>query len=89
MTIAPALNPPLALEIREPFGENLVRQIRDALPQLGVTQGVLFQPGQNDDFPFATQQIQGQFDWDAPPPLEFLFDQTVDVAAPYDRTARQ
>jgi hypothetical protein len=51
------------LEIREPFGENLVRQIRDPLPQLGVTQGVLFQPGQNDDFPFATQQIQGQFDW--------------------------
>jgi hypothetical protein len=52
--MAPALNPPLALEIRKAFSENLVRQIRDPLPQLRVTQGLLLQPGQNDDFPFAT-----------------------------------
>ncbi len=54
ITIAPALNPSLALEIQEPFGENLVGQTRDQVPQFRVPQGLLFQPGQNDHFPFAT-----------------------------------
>ena len=43
------------------------------------------------DFPLSKANL---IEWEfiaceAPLPLEFLFDQTVDVAAPYDRTARR
>jgi hypothetical protein len=44
-----------------------------------------------DDFPLSKR---GFLDWsyialDAPLPLEFLFDSTVDVSAPYDRTKQR